>query len=112
MPTRVVGFGLESETVAVLLLDRVVAQEVDRLAEPLERLDRVPGRIALHALPAAPEHVNLRAQFRAKIHRPHRLLDRISADAGVVPGEGAVFEARIGKGIRSRHRTSQGRFLY
>ena len=41
---RLVRLGLEGEPQAVPLVARVLAQEVDRLAEPLDRLDRDPWR--------------------------------------------------------------------
>ncbi len=63
--------------------------------------------IAFDAFAAAPEDINLRAQFGAEIHRPHRLLNRVSADFGVVAGERAVLEDRIGEEIGRRHRDDQ-----
>ena len=86
---------------------RVFAEEVDRLAESLDRFDRVLGGVAFDAFAAAPEDVDLRAELRPEIHRPHRLLNRVSADAGVVAGERAVLEDRIGEEIGRRHRDDQ-----
>ena len=107
MPARLVRLGLERELVAELLADAVFAQEIDRLAESLDRIDRVLGRIRFDAFAAAPEDVNLRAAFRAEFHRPHRLLNRISANPRIVAGERAILEDRIGEQIRRRHRHDQ-----
>ena len=52
-----------------------------RLAEPLDRLDRILRRVDFGALAAAPEHVGPRAQLHAEVHRAHRLLQRVGADA-------------------------------
>ena len=57
MPARLIRLGLEREAIAVLVGDRVFAQKVDRLAEPLDRLDGRLGRVRFHALASAPEDV-------------------------------------------------------
>jgi len=57
---RLVGLGLEREHEVVLLVLHVVGQEVERVAEALARLERALGRVALDALAATPEDVDLR----------------------------------------------------
>ena len=78
---RLVRLGLEREPEAVLLVDRVLAQVVDRLAQPLDRFVRPPAGIGLGALAAAPQHEDLRAELGAEVHRAHRLLHGVGADA-------------------------------
>ena len=75
-----------------------------RVAEALDRLDRVLRRVDFGALASAPEHVGARAQLHAQIHRAHRLLHGVGADAGVVRRERAVLEHRIGEQVGRRHR--------
>ena len=75
-----------------------------RVAEALDRLDGVLGGVYFGPLASAPEHVRARAQLDAEVHRPHRLLERVRADARVVRRERAVLEDRIGEQVRRRHR--------
>ena len=72
--TRLVRFGLEREAEVVALVAGVLAEKVDGVAKPLDRVDRVLRRIHLGALAPAPEHVRARAKLHAEVHRSHRLL--------------------------------------
>src|SRR5262245_10142552 len=101
---RLVRLGFERELVAVALRDRIFAEEVHRLAEPLYRLAGVSPRVDLGAFATPPEDVYLRAYFGAEVHRAHGFLNRVKADARVVRGERAVLEDGIGEEIRGRHR--------
>ena len=101
---RLVRLGFERESKRVPLIARVLAQEVDGVAKPLDGFDRVLRRVDFCAFAPAPEDVGLRAQLHAQIHRPHRLLQGVGAHAGVVRRERAVLEHRIGEQVRRRHR--------
>src|SRR5262245_34949588 len=101
---RLVRLGFERELIAVALRDRIFAEEVHRLAEPLYRLAGVSGRVDLCAFAAAPEDVNLRADLGAEVHSAHRLLNRVKADARVVRCERAVLKDGIVEEIGGRHR--------
>src|SRR5262249_28786772 len=105
--SRLVRLRLEREPVVVLLVARVLAEEVDGVPHALHRVERVLGRVRLRPFPAAPHHVDARAELVAEIHRPHRLLQRVGADLRVVRRERAVLERRIGEKIRRRHRNEE-----
>ena len=60
---RLVRLRLDGELDVVALAEDVFAQEVERLAEPLGRLDRILAGVDLDALAAAPEDEDLRAQL-------------------------------------------------
>ena len=101
---RLVRLGLEREAEAVLLVDRIPAQIVDRLAQPFHRFVGAAARIGLDPLAPAPEHEDLRAELGAEIHRAHRLLERVGAHARVVRREGAVPEHGVEEQADGRHR--------
>ena len=101
---RLVGLRLHRERVAVLLVDRVLAEVVDRFAQPLDRVVRPPAGVGLGPFPAAPQHEDLRAELGAEVHRPQRLLDRIRAHPRVVGRERAVAEDRVVEQVHRRHR--------
>ena len=101
---RLVGLGLERELEAVLPIDRILAEEVDRVAQPLDRFVRRAAGVGFRALASAPQHENAGAKLRAEIHRPHRLLQREGAHAGVVRGERAVAKHRIEEQVDGGHR--------
>src|ERR1051325_6715450 len=61
-------------------------------------------RVGFGPFAPAPEHEYLRAELRAQIHRAHRLLHRVRADARIVGGERAVAKHRIEEQIHRRHR--------
>ena len=89
----------------------VLAEEVDRVAEPLDRLLRVLRRVRLDALASAPEHVRLGAELHAEVDRAHGLLQRVRADARVVARERAVAKDRIAEQVRRRHRHLHARVV-
>ena len=66
---RLVRLRLQRELQVVLLRAHVLAQEVDRVAEPLDRFLRVLGGVGLDALAPAPEHVGRRAELDAEVDR-------------------------------------------
>ncbi len=101
---RLVGLGLEREHQVVLPVLDVVGQEVERVAEALAGVERVLGGVALDALAAAPEHVDLGAELDAEVDRVHRLLQRVGPHARVVRGEGAVLERRVAEQVGGGHR--------
>ena len=101
---RLVRLGLERELEVVALRSDVLAEEVERVAEPLERLLRILGGVRLDAFASAPEHVRLRAELHAEVDGAHRLLERVRAHARVVARERAVAEDRIAEQVRRRHR--------
>ena len=100
------SFGLASSAnlKPYLLIDRVLAEVVDRLAQPLDRFVRPAAGVGFGAFASAPQHEDLRAELRAEIHRAHRLLQRVGAHARVVRGERAVAEHRIEEQVHRRHR--------
>ncbi len=100
------SFGLASSANlrSYLLIERILAQEVQRFAKPLAGVERALAGIGLGAFAAAPEHVDLRAQFDAEIDRAHRLVQRIGAHLRIVAGEGAIAESRIAEEVGGRHR--------
>src|SRR5262249_42173812 len=63
--------------------------------------------IDLGALTPAPEDVSPGAELDPQIDGAHRLLEREGADAGVIRGEGAVLEDRIGEEVSGGHRHLQ-----
>ena len=77
--------------------------EVDRLLVAVEGQPDVLGRLGLHALAAAPEHEDLRAELGAELGRLARLLDREPAHRGVVGGEGALLEDGPPEEVRRHH---------
>ena len=82
VPARLVGLGFEGELVAVLLLRCEYSQR--KLIASRKRLIASTGFLVasrFDALAAAPEDVDLRAELGAEVHRAHRLLDRVGADA-------------------------------
>src|SRR5262249_41164862 len=99
-----VWFCFERETIVVALIDRVLAEEVQSLAVPLQRLARILRGIDFRAFAPAPKDVNLRSELRAEIHRAHRLLQRVQPDARGVRRESTILENRIVEEIRRRHR--------
>ena len=101
---RLVRLGLQREAEAVLLVDRVLAEVVDRLAQPLDRFVRAPAGVGLGPFAAAPQHEDLRAELGAEVHRAQRLLDRVGAHARVVGRERAVAEDRVVEQVDRRHR--------
>ncbi len=102
-----VGLGLEREADVVLLVLDVAGEEVERLGVAGQRVARVLGRGRLHALAAAPEHVDRGAELGGDVDVAHRLLDRVPADLRVVRREGAVLEHRVVEEVRRRHRADQ-----
>src|SRR5437016_2257402 len=84
VPARFIRLGLKRKSIAILLADRIFAEEIDGLAKTLDGFDGVLRRIRFHALAPAPEHINLRAKLGPQVHRPHRFLDGESANPRVV----------------------------
>ena len=101
---RLVRLRLDGELDVVALAENVVAQEVDGLAEPLGRLDRILAGVDLDAFAAAPEDEHLRAQVGGHVDGAHHLLRGVQPDGRVGAGEGAVLEdgmiERVGRGHR------------
>ena len=103
-PARLVRLRLEREAHVVALIAHMAAEEVERLAEALESVDRRLGRPDFAAFPSAPEHIHRRPELSPEIDRTHRLLDRESPHGGIVGREGAVLEDRVREQVRRRHR--------
>ena len=101
---RLVRLRLDGELDVVALAEDVIAQEVDGLAEPLGRLDRILAGVHLDALASAPEDENLRAQLGRHVDGPHHLLRRVQAHGRVGAGEGAVLEDGMIEGVGGGHR--------
>src|ERR1043166_3514827 len=99
---RVGGLGLEREREIVASRANVLAEKIDRIAEPLDRLLRIFRGVGLHSFSTAPEHVRLSAELRAEVDRVHGLLQRVVADPGVVARESAVAKYRIAEEIGRR----------
>jgi hypothetical protein len=94
----------ECKAKAVTSVHRVRTQVVDRLAQPFHRFVSAAARVGFGALAPAPKDKNLRAELRTKIHRPHRFLDGVCANARIVRGKRAVAEHRVVEQVDRRHR--------
>ena len=101
---RLVGLRLQRELQVVALALGVQAEEVQRLAEALARLQRIFGGVGLHTLAAAPEHIGRGAALHAQVDGTHRLLERVGAHSGVVAGKGAILEGGVAEQVGGRHR--------
>ena len=77
--TRLVGLGLDREAQPVPAVDDVLGQRVEGLFETVERDPHVLGGLGLGALPAAPEHVGLGAEFGGEVEVAHDLAEGVSA---------------------------------
>ena len=108
---RLVRFRFERELQVVPLVAGVLAEKIDGLAESLDRLDGVLARVDLGAFAAAPEHIDARSELYAQIHRAHRFLYGVRADARIVRRERAVPKHRIGEQVRRRHGDGHARRL-
>ena len=95
---------LDREPHAVALVDGVLGEQVDPFPVPVEGGADVLGEVDLGAFPAAPEHVDLRAQLGGQIHVLHHLAQRVPAHATVVAGEAAVLEHRVAEQVGRHHR--------
>ena len=104
---RLVGLGFQRELQVVALVSHVFAQEVQRLAETLARVQWVLGRVALCALAAAPEDVDLGPQLDAQVNGVHRLVQGVGAHLGVVGRERTILESRVTEQVGGRHRHDQ-----
>src|SRR5262249_25984065 len=89
--------------------ERILAEEVERVAKPLHRLDDILARVRLGAFASAPEHVRRRAKLHAEVHRAHRFLQGVLSNARVVARERAVAEDGIAEEVRRRHRDFHAR---
>jgi hypothetical protein len=101
---RLVGLGLQGKADVVLLVARVVAEEVDALAVALDRLPRVATGVGLGPFPPSPHHEYPGAQLDPEVDRAHGLLDREGAHLRVVGGEAAVLEDGMREQVRGGHR--------
>jgi len=108
---RLVRLRLQRETQVVTLVDRILAQKVDRLLEPFSGLRRILGGVGLGAFPSAPEYVSLGPTLHAQIDRRHRLLQRVRPHLRVVARERAVAKGRVREQIGRRHRHNQALLL-
>ena len=77
--SRLVGFGLERKSIPVALILAVLAQKVDRFAEPRKGVEQLAARVHLGTFAPAPEDIGFRAQLRTQIHRAHRFLQSVGA---------------------------------
>ena len=59
---------------------RVLGEQVDTFAVAVQRGADVLGEVDLGAFPAAPEHVDLGAEFGGQVHVAHHLAERVAAD--------------------------------
>src|SRR5689334_9586042 len=107
VPARLVGLRLQREPDVVALVQHVPAEQVEGLLEPVIRGVEVLAGVGLGALPAAPGHVDLRAELRGEIDVAQHLADREPAHVPVVRGERAVLEHRVGEQVRRHHRDGQ-----
>src|SRR5918994_2581048 len=102
--TRLVRLRLKREAKVIALILHIGTQEVDRLPEPFDRVTGVAVGIRLRALAPAPEDVGRRAQLRAEIDGPHRLLQGEGAYSRVRGGKGAILEYWVREEVGRRHR--------
>ena len=112
---RLIRLGLNAELDVVIVGQDIFAQEVDRLAEPAGRLDRVLAGIDLDPLAPAPEDKYLRFQLGRDVQRVHDLLGSEGPDGGIGAGEGAVLEdgmiEQVGRGHGGLDAPVADRFL-
>ncbi len=101
---RLVRLWLERDTHVIALLAHVFAEEVERLAEALERVARRLCGVGLDTLATSPEDVEGRADLGAQVDAPHDLLERVTTHLAVVGGERTVLEDRMGEEVRGGHR--------
>ena len=62
---RFVGLGFEREFIAVSLVNRVLAEKVERFAVPFQSFARIFRRINLGAFASTPENIDVRSQLGA-----------------------------------------------
>ena len=101
---RLVRLRFHREAVAVLLVDRVLAEVVDRVAQALDGLVRPAARVGLGPFTPAPEHEDLCPELGAEVHGAQRLLHRVGPHPRIVRREGAVAEHRIVEEVDGGHR--------
>ena len=95
---------LDGELDVVALLLDVGRQEVEAVAEAVERIADVLGEVVLGTLAAAPEHVRLGAELGGEVDVLGDLGEREAAHATVVGGEAAVLEDRVAERVGGDHR--------
>src|SRR5207237_9482924 len=95
---------LQRKTQIVPLRSHVLAQEVDRIAEPLYRFLWILGGIGLSPFAAAPEHIGLGSQLDAEVDGAHRPLQSVTANGRAVARERSVPKYGIAKPAGGRHR--------
>src|SRR5438128_11465087 len=92
---RLIRLRLERELVTVALVDRILAEVIERLAKSLDRFVGPPACIRLDAFTSSPHHKDRCSQLSADVHRLHRLLNSVRSDARIVRGERAVTKHRV-----------------
>src|SRR4026207_33094 len=95
IPTWLIRFRFERETIVVALIDRVFAKEVQSFAIPLQCFARIFRGIYFSAFPSTPENVNMRTQFGAEVHRPHRLLQRVQPHLWIARSKSSILKNRV-----------------
>ena len=101
---RLVGLGFHRKLEAIFLVDVVLAQEIDGVAQMLYSIGAWAARVGLDSLAAAPKNENFRAKFGAEIHRAHRFLHGVGAHFGIARGERAVAKNGMREERNSSHR--------
>ena len=108
---RLVRLRLDREPDVVALVEDVPRQQVQALGVPVERHPHVFRRARLRALPAAPEHVGLRAELRGQVEVAHHLRQGEPPHLALVRGERAVLEHRMAEQVRGRRGDHQAGLL-
>jgi len=102
---RLVRLRLDAELDVEALAQHMIAQEVQRIAEPARGVDRILAGVDLDALAAAPEDEDLGPEFVGDVETAHHLLRGEQAHGGVGAGEGAVLEhGMVVERVRGGHR--------
>src|SRR2546423_11276432 len=84
---RLVWFGFEREPIVVALIDGILTQIVERLAQALDSFVGAAAGVCLDALAPTPQDEYLRAELRAQVHRGASLLHGVSTHLRIVSGE-------------------------
>jgi hypothetical protein len=102
-----VGFGFDRDPHSVALVDGVLGQQVDSFPVPVQGGSDVLGEVDFRAFTAAPENVDLCAEFSGEVDVAHDLAQRVPAHGAVVAGEAAVFEDRVTEEVGGHHRQTR-----
>ncbi len=108
---RLVWFGLQRELQIIPLGNHILAEEIQRLTEPLQTINRIFPGVRLRPFPSAPKDIDPSSQFNPQVNRVHGFLQGISPHLRIIGCKGAIFEGRISKEVGRCHRDDQTGFI-